>query len=171
MISIIEEIELINDIIDAAISHGGDAGGAYCSDWNSLEESIGEGVFAKGIDDKYAACSDAIRPIEEVDILDYCEDTKRWYCVVSEYSLDEICVNGLIVPDYKKGVKLEIYRDRYGTNSRIRSGFGHMCFVEIDVCAAVRAGKSMFYLCEKKSNKYFFVDYIPVSCFTVMKND
>lgn len=31
MISIIEEIELINDIIDSAISHGGDAGGAYCS--------------------------------------------------------------------------------------------------------------------------------------------
>lgn len=59
-------------------------------------------MFAKGIDDKYAACSDAIRPIKEIDILDYCEDTKRWYCVVSEYSLDEICVNGLIVPDYKK---------------------------------------------------------------------
>lgn len=128
-------------------------------------------MFAKGIDDKYVACSDAIRPIKEIDILDYYAGTKKWYCVVSEYSLDEVSVKGLAVPDYKKGVKLEIYRDRYGTNSRIRSGFRHMCFVEIDVCAAVKTGKSRFYLCEEKSNKYFFIDYIPVNCFAVMKNN
>ena len=157
MISIIEEIELINDIIDSAISHGGDAGGAYCSDWNSLEEAIGEWLFAKEIDDKYVACSDAIRPIKEIDILDYYADTKKWYCVV---------------PDYKKGVKLEIYRDRYGTNRRIRSGLRHSCFIEIDIRAAVAAGKSRPYLCEeKKCGQHFFVDYIPVNCFTVMKND
>lgn len=172
MISIIEEIELINDIIDSAISHGGDAGGAYCSDWNSLEEAIGEWLFAKEIDDKYVACSDAIRPIKEIDILDYYADTKKWYCVVSEYSLDEVSVKGLAVPDYKKGVKLEIYRDRYGTNRRIRSGFRHSCFIEIDIRAAVAAGKSRPYLCEeKKCGQHFFVDYIPVNCFTVMKND
>ena len=84
------DLEYINDIIDSAISHGGDSGGAYCSDWGSLEESIGEWLHAKGIETFFTACEDAIRPIKEIDILDYREDTKIWYCIVSEYRLDEI---------------------------------------------------------------------------------
>ena len=172
MLSIEEEIEYINDIIDSAISHGGDSGGAYCSDWGSLEESIGEWLHAKGIETFFTACEDAIRPIKEIDILDYCEDTKIWYCVVSEYRLDEITAKGLTVPEYSKGVKLEVYRSKYGANDRIRSGFRHSCFVEIDIRAAVAAGKSRFYFCdEKKCGQHFFVDYIPVNCFTIIKND
>lgn len=46
-LSIEDEIELMNDIIDSAISHGGDSGVAYNSDWYLLEESIGEWLFAK----------------------------------------------------------------------------------------------------------------------------
>lgn len=172
MLSIEEEIEFINDIIDSAISHGGDSGGAYNSDWDSLEESIGEWLHAKGIETFFTACENAIRPIKEIDILDYCEDTKIWYCIVSEYRLDEITAKGLTVPEYSKGVKLEVYRNKYGAKDRIRSSFGHSCFIELDIWAAVAAGKSRFYLCEEtRCRQHFFVDYIPVNCFTIIKND
>lgn len=35
-----KEIELINEIILQAVSHGGDSGGAYCTNAEFLNESI-----------------------------------------------------------------------------------------------------------------------------------
>lgn len=48
-----KEIELINEIISQAVSHGGDAGGAYCTNAEFLNEAIIDWLNMRGLDDKY----------------------------------------------------------------------------------------------------------------------
>lgn len=48
-----KELELINDIIHMAIFHGGDGGGAYFSDAESLNESIQEWLVFRELDKEY----------------------------------------------------------------------------------------------------------------------
>ena len=47
------EIEFINSIIEEAISHGGDRGGAYFSNALNLNEEIVEWLKLRGIDNIY----------------------------------------------------------------------------------------------------------------------
>lgn len=63
--SIDEEIELINEIITSAIDHGGDLGGAYCSDWYGLESAIGEWLNARGLVNLYTPYNDKIASISK----------------------------------------------------------------------------------------------------------
>lgn len=173
-ISIEEEIELINDIIDSAVEHGGDFGGAYCSNWQYLEECIGEWLYARGLDDSYAACREPcnnyIVPIKKIHFKDYLNDETIWYCYVSKYELDRIRVEGLSDP--RKGVRQEIFR-RKGIPTHLDWNQRDKYFVIIDLQAVMIEGKSSFFLGETHwdSNTYehFFVDYIPTNCFTIIK--
>ena len=175
-ISIEKEIELINYIIDMAVEHGGDFGGSYCSNWYSLEESIGEWLYAKGLDDSYAACKepcyDYIVPIKKIDFRDYLNDDTIWYCYISKYELDTIRADGLA--DTRKGVRQEIFR-RKKIPTPLDYDQRNMYVVEIDIQAALTEGKSSFFLAEthwgSNTYKHFFVDYIPANCFTIIKTE
>lgn len=48
-----KEIEIINEMIDCAIYHGGDCGGAYFSCGESLCEAIEEWITFRNLQDKY----------------------------------------------------------------------------------------------------------------------
>jgi hypothetical protein len=48
-----DEINLINDIIDNAVSHGGDGGGSYDSNGYDLESSIRQWLDYKGLSEEY----------------------------------------------------------------------------------------------------------------------
>ena len=175
-LSIEKEIELINYIIEMAVEHGGDFGGSYCSNWYSLEESIGEWLYAKGLDDSYAACkepcNDYIVPIKKINIKDYLNDDTIWFCYVSSYQLDEIKADGLT--DTRKGVHKEIFRSK-GLPTHLDWNYRNMYVGIIDIQAALTEGKSSFFLAETRwgSNTYesFFVDYIPANCFTIIKTE
>lgn len=53
-----DEIEIINYIVDCAVDHGGDQGGAYLSCGESLCEAIQEWLAFKNLCDEYTvACS------------------------------------------------------------------------------------------------------------------
>lgn len=172
-IAIDEEIELINDIIDSAIYHGGDSGGAYNSDGHSLESSIGEWLYAKGIDTSFAACENAIRPIEEININDYCKADKIWYCFIEDYQVDEICKEGLV--SYRKGVHIQISQGKKSDVCGRHSGYHRegeaYKYAVIDVANAFGSGKSKFYCCKFegywKRGESFFVDYVAPECFKI----
>ena len=169
-ITIDEEIELINDIIDSAIYHGGDSGGAYNSDWHSLETSIGEWLYAKGVETSFAACKNAIRPIEEISINDYYKAEKIWYCLIKDYQLNEICKEGLVSD--RKGVHIQIFQaNESNVWSGVRREGEAYKYVVIDVNRAFKSGKSKFYRCKYEDytarGESFFVDYVAPDCLRI----
>ena len=162
-IAVDQEIELINDIIDSAIYHGGDSGGAYNSDWRSLETSIGEWLYAKGIETSFAACQNAIRPVIEININDYSKADKIWYCFIEDYQVDDILKEGLV--SYRKGVHIQIDQANESNVWRRdrRKGKAYK-YAVIDVKKAFKSGKSIFYCCKYEEytvhGASFFVDYV-----------
>lgn len=169
-ITIDEEIELINDIIDSAIYHGGDSGGAYNSDWYSLETSIGEWLYAKGVETSFAACKNAIRPIEEININDYYKAEKIWYCLIKDYQVNEICKEGLVCA--RKGVHIQIFQtNESDVWSRVRREGEAYKYVVIDANRAFISGESKFYRCKYEEyaarGESFFVDYVAPDCLRI----
>lgn len=57
-----KEIELINLLIRESVAHGGDAGGAYFSNTNSLLNTIENYLEYKGIKDQYEVITTLIDP-------------------------------------------------------------------------------------------------------------
>lgn len=62
-----EEIDLINEIISAAIYHGGDYGGPYHSDFGSLDNAVNNWLKKHDINDKYffSPYEEIIKKIED----------------------------------------------------------------------------------------------------------
>lgn len=54
-----KEVEFINSIIQEAIYHGGDMGGAYFSNAQDLNEVIVDWLKLRGIDDTYTTTYEA----------------------------------------------------------------------------------------------------------------
>ena len=80
-----EEIELINDIISAAINHGGDMGGAYFSDWFGLETAIGTWIKARGLEGQYAPNSDSyLSKIQRITMSDIDRNESRYYIAFND---------------------------------------------------------------------------------------
>ena len=162
-VAIDKEIELINDIIDSAIYHGGDPGGAYYSDWYSLETTIGEWLYAKGIETSFTACQNAIRPIKEININDYYKVDNIWYCFIEDYKVERIRKEGLA--SGRKGVHVQIAQANVSNVRKKDYSRGKTYYYAvIDVKKAFESGKSKFYCCKYEEYMVrgvsFFVDYV-----------
>ena len=48
-----KEIETLNEVLNAAIEHGGDAGGPYFCNKEELQESIMRYLTVRGLNDEY----------------------------------------------------------------------------------------------------------------------
>lgn len=64
-----KEVEFINSIIQEAIYHGGDMGGAYFSNARDLNEVIIDWLKLRGIDDKYTTTYDALGKEDWISIV------------------------------------------------------------------------------------------------------
>lgn len=119
-ISIQKEIDLVNQIIRTAIIHGGDLGGAYCSDWEGLETSIGAWLKARGLSDSYAPANDVdgIVPLKNASFSEEDSNSYIWTLWISAVDINgkpisadrkwrEICKDGL--HSYRPGVKFQLH--------------------------------------------------------------
>ena len=70
--SLDEEIGLINEIISAAIYHGGDCGGPYFSDFGSLDTAVNNWLEKHEINDTYF-----FSPYEEIPSIKKIEDASK----------------------------------------------------------------------------------------------
>lgn len=115
-----EEIELINDIISAAISHGGDMGGAYFSDWFSLETAIGVWIKARGLECQYAPNSNSyLSKIQRITMSDIDQSESRYYIAFYDDEVKQFQERGIAVS--RPGVPFKL--SRYDTNQALVPSF------------------------------------------------
>lgn len=166
-----KEIELINEIISTAIDHGGDLGGAYYSDWPSLESAIGKWLDARMLSNLYTPYNNKIVPISKASIRNYSRGKDIWYLRVpaidskgKRVSIDqkwqEIQNAGLSTQ--QQGVKLELeHRSKEEFQELLIrfQQFNDDFIVIVDIIQAEFDGECELY--QAKENSTYFVDSIP----------
>ena len=95
-IPIEKEISLMVDIIDSAIMHGGDPGGAYYSDWFSLETAIGAWIKERGLESQYAPNEDSyFSKIQRLSMSDVVPSESRYYIVFCDNEFERYKEQGV----------------------------------------------------------------------------
>lgn len=102
-----KEISLMIDVIDSAVMHGGDAGGAYYSDWFSLETAIGAWIKGKGLEGQYAPNEDSyFSKMQRVSMRDIASSKSRYYIVLCDDEVGRFQECGIVTS--RPGVPLQL---------------------------------------------------------------
>lgn len=54
----VEEVICVNELVDAAVNHGGDIGGAYYSDLEEVQRALENWINVRGLSSKFALMND-----------------------------------------------------------------------------------------------------------------
>lgn len=128
-----KEIALMIDIIDSAITHGGDDGGAYYSDWFGLETAIGAWIKGRGLENQYAPNIDSyISKIQRFSLSDIASSESRYYIVFSDDDFERFKEYGTATS--RPGVPFQLVQ--YNSNQSLTPSFSRpqdkYGFYEID---------------------------------------
>ena len=100
-ISVEKEIELLDEVINAAINHGGDLGGAYFSDWPGLEAALGTWIVGKGLEKAFIPSDNGehyIAPIKPYSMSSQLNEGARCIIAFDTFEVEQLENTGMAVP-------------------------------------------------------------------------
>ena len=146
-----KEIELLSDVIRAAIFHGGDAGGAYYSDWFGLETALGNWIAGRGLEGQYIPVDDALylAPLTPYPMCGRSAETDRFLIAVSAEQAKAIEAGEPAV-SRRPGVPLSLHSwDAHDSGDRLLPSFdsprGKSVLFDIDYRQAEAGHACTFY--------------------------
>lgn len=115
-----KEIALMIDVIDAAVMHGGDDGGAYYSDWFSLETAIGAWIKERGLESQYAPNKDSyLSPIHRISMSDIDSSEASYYILFYDDEIERFQEQGIATS--RPGVPFRLVQ--YNTKQPLEPSF------------------------------------------------
>lgn len=173
-ISVEKEIELLDGVINAAINHGGDLGGAYLSDWPGLEAALGTWIVGKGLEKAFIPSDNGehyVAPIKPYSMSTQLNEDARCVIAFDTFEVEQLENTGMAVPT--PGIPFQVNiteEDSWGRCQTFSTKRERRYFYEIDYRKAESEGACVFYYsCNEGIRVYTIPSRYLKRCITVIE--
>lgn len=173
-ISVEKEIELLHEVINAAINHGGDLGGAYFSDWPGLEAALGTWIVGKGLEKAFIPSNNGehyIAPIKPYSMSSQLNEGARCIIAFDTFEVEQLENTGMVVST--SGIPFRVNmmgEDSLGRCQTFSTERERRYFYEIDYRKAESEGACVFYdSCDEGIRVYTIPSIYLKRCITIIE--
>lgn len=164
----------MDEVINAAINHGGDLGGAYFSDWHGLEAALGTWIVGKGLEKAFIPSDNGehyVAPIKPYSMSTQLNEDARCVIAFDIVDVEQLENTGMAVSTPGIPFRVSIMEeDSLGRCQMFSTKRERRYFYEIDYQRAESEGACVFhYSCDEGIRVYAIPSRYLRRCNTVIE--